>query len=259
MTALALVSALALAVVYGLGGHLAVRGRLEPATVVTLALLLTRLYAPLTALAAGQVDAMTALMSFERVFGLLDLLPLITEKPDAVAIPDGPVSVEFDDVHFAYPSADKVSRASLEEVVATLDTRGGAEVLHGISFRDGVAAAGQHGRLHADHTAELIGWAVRRAGEPPSSFGTAARGGSSHGPRRRETRGSQHPRHTPARGGDGPVERHHRIRGHALKQRIQRGDVVPVGVFVTGRLDVDRGDGRLHLILAEAGRGAWPR
>ena len=134
LTALALVSALALALVYGLGGYLALDGRLETGTVVTLALLLTRLYAPLTALASARVDAMTALVSFERVFEVLDLPPLITEKADAVALPDGPVSLEFDDVRFAYPSADKVSLASLEEV-ATLDTRGEAEVLHGVSFR----------------------------------------------------------------------------------------------------------------------------
>jgi len=134
LTALALVSSLALALVYGLGGWLALRGRLEPGTVVTLGLLLTRLYAPLTALASARVDAMTALVSFERVFEVLDLEPLITEKPGAVRVPDGPVSVEFGNVHFAYPSADRVSLASLEEV-ATLDTRSGVEVLHGVSFK----------------------------------------------------------------------------------------------------------------------------
>jgi ATP-binding cassette subfamily C protein len=73
-------------------------------------------------------------VSFERVFEVLDLKPLIEEKPDAREVPDGPVAVEFDDVRFGYPSADKVSLASLEEV-ASLDGRGGAEVLHGISFR----------------------------------------------------------------------------------------------------------------------------
>jgi ATP-binding cassette subfamily B protein len=133
LTALALVSALATALVYGLGGYLAITGRLAPGTVVTLALLLTRLYAPLTALASARVDAMTALVSFERVFEVLDLRPLIEERPDAVAVPDGPVAVEFDDVRFGYPAASKVSLASLEEV-ATLDTRGGEEVLHGVSF-----------------------------------------------------------------------------------------------------------------------------
>ncbi|MGW0607973.1 ABC transporter ATP-binding protein [Streptomyces sp. NPDC002640] len=134
MTALTLVSALALALVYGLGGWFALRGSLEPGAVVALALLLTRLYAPLTSLAGARVEVMTALVSFERVFEVLDLEPLVRERPDARDLPDGPLSVEFDDVRFAYPSADKVSLASLEEVAA-LDTRGGAEVLHGISFR----------------------------------------------------------------------------------------------------------------------------
>ncbi|MET7598274.1 ABC transporter ATP-binding protein [Streptomyces sp. NPDC005481] len=134
ITALTLVSALALALVYGLGGWFALRGSLEPGAVVSLALLLTRLYAPLTSLAGARVEVMSALVSFERVFEVLDLRPLIEEKPDASVVPAGPVSVEFDDVRFAYPSADKVSLASLEEVAA-LDTRGGAEVLHGVSFR----------------------------------------------------------------------------------------------------------------------------
>ena len=134
VTALTLVSALALALVYGMGGWLAITGQLAAGDVVVLALLLTRLYAPLTALSNARVEIMSALVSFERVFEILDLKPLIQQKPDAVAVPPGPVSVEFDDVRFAYPSADKVSLASLEEV-STLDTRGGEEVLHGISFR----------------------------------------------------------------------------------------------------------------------------
>ncbi|MER7931018.1 MULTISPECIES: ABC transporter ATP-binding protein [unclassified Streptomyces] len=134
MTALTLVSSLALALVYGLGGWFALRGTLEPGAVVSLALLLTRLYAPLTSLAGARVEVMSALVSFERVFEVLDLKPLIEEKPDAREVPDGPLAVEFDDVRFAYPAADQVSLASLEEVAA-LDARGGAEVLHGISFR----------------------------------------------------------------------------------------------------------------------------
>ena len=133
VTALTLVSALALALVYGLGGYYALEGQLETGAVVSLALLLTRLYAPLTALASARVEVMSALVSFERVFEVLDLEPLIKQKPDAGRVPDGPVSVEFDNVSFAYPSADKVSLASLEEV-AILDTRGGVEVLHGVSF-----------------------------------------------------------------------------------------------------------------------------
>ena len=140
MTSLTLVSALAQALVYGLGGYLAITGALAPGTVVALALLLTRLYAPLTALANVRVDVMTALVSFERVFEVLDLKPMIEEKPDAAVLPasDG-VSVEFSDVRFGYPAADRYSLASLEDV-ATLDHRGGEEVLHGISFR---AEAGQ--------------------------------------------------------------------------------------------------------------------
>jgi len=134
VTALTFVSALALAIVYGLGGFYALRGQLEPGAVVALALLLTRLYAPLTALASARVEVMSALVSFERVFEVLDLKPLIADKPGARQVPDGPVSVEFDKVRFAYPSAEKVSLASLEEV-AQLDTRGGVEVLHEVSFR----------------------------------------------------------------------------------------------------------------------------
>jgi ABC-type multidrug transport system fused ATPase/permease subunit len=133
MNSLTLMSALALALVYGLGGVLAIGGHLQAGAIVSLALLLTRLYAPLTALANAHVEIASALVSFERVFEVLDLVPLIQERPGAVDVPSGAVSVEFDDVRFAYPSADKVSLASLEEV-AVLDDRGGDEVLHGISF-----------------------------------------------------------------------------------------------------------------------------
>ncbi|MGH3588999.1 MAG: ABC transporter ATP-binding protein, partial [Pseudonocardia sp.] len=116
VTALSLVSALAQALVYGLGGYLAVTGVLDPGTVVTLALLLTRLYTPMTALANARVDVMTALVSFERVFEVLDLTPMITEAPGAVALPEGPVDVRLSGVRFGYPSAERVSLASLEEV-----------------------------------------------------------------------------------------------------------------------------------------------
>ncbi|MEU6733418.1 ABC transporter ATP-binding protein [Streptomyces physcomitrii] len=134
ITALTLVSALALALVYGLGGYYSLRGGLDAGDVVALALLLTRLYAPLTSLAGARVEAMSALVSFERVFEVLDLPPLIKEPEAPRQVPEGPVSVEFEKVRFGYPAADKVSLASLEEV-ATLDDRGGAEVLHGVSFR----------------------------------------------------------------------------------------------------------------------------
>ncbi|WP_405431790.1 ABC transporter ATP-binding protein [Micromonospora sp. NBC_00617] len=139
ITALTVVGSLALALVYGLGGLYALRGSLDAGTVVALALLLSRLYAPLTALASARVEVMSALVSFERVFEILDLTPLILDRPDARRLPDGPVAVEFDGVRFGYPSADKVSLASLEDVVK-LDARGGEEVLHGVSFR---AEAGQ--------------------------------------------------------------------------------------------------------------------
>ena len=139
MTALTLVSALALALVYGLGGWYALRGTLEPGAVVSLALLITRLYAPLTGLASARVEVMSALVSFERVFEILDLKPLITEPAEPRPLPDGPLSVSFSDVTFAYPSAEKVSLASLEEV-AVLDTRGGVDVIHDVTFE---VAAGQ--------------------------------------------------------------------------------------------------------------------
>ncbi|WP_425339843.1 ABC transporter ATP-binding protein [Micromonospora parva] len=139
ITALTVVGSLALALVYGLGGLYALRGSLDAGTVVALALLLSRLYAPLTSLASARVEVMSALVSFERVFEVLDLKPLILDRPHAQPLPEGPVAVEFDDVRFGYPAADKVSLASLEDV-AKLDTRGGEEVLHGVSFR---AEAGQ--------------------------------------------------------------------------------------------------------------------
>ncbi len=134
VSALTLVSALALALVYGLGGWFALSGALDPGDVVALALLLTRLYAPLTSLASARAEVMSALVSFERVFEVLDLPPLIAEPADPRPLPEGPLAVELDGVSFAYPAADRVSLASLEEV-ARLDTRGGEEVLHDVTFR----------------------------------------------------------------------------------------------------------------------------
>ncbi|MCF7552444.1 ABC transporter ATP-binding protein [Pseudonocardia sp. WMMC193] len=133
VTALTLVSALALALVYGVGGALALGGALAPGAVVSLAMLLTRLYAPLTALAGARVEAMTAVVSFERVFEVLDLEPMIDEPTAPRTLPAGPLDVRFEAVDFGYPAASAVSLASLEEV-ATLDTRGGDTVLHGVGF-----------------------------------------------------------------------------------------------------------------------------
>jgi ATP-binding cassette, subfamily B, bacterial len=131
--ALALVAALAQALVYGLGGWYALTGRLDAGTVVTLALLLSRLYGPLTALSNVRVDVMSALVSFERVFEVLDLPPMVADAPDARELPSGPASVEFDAVRFAYPTAEQVSLASLEDV-AVLDHAPATEVLHGVTF-----------------------------------------------------------------------------------------------------------------------------
>jgi ATP-binding cassette subfamily B protein len=131
---LVLTSSLATALVYGWGGVLAVDGHFKVGTVVALAALLTRLYGPLTALSNVNVDVMTALVSFDRVFEVLDLPPLIAERPDAVAIARGPVAVEFDHVDFSYPTAEEVSLASLESV-AVLDQTPSSQVLYDVSFR----------------------------------------------------------------------------------------------------------------------------
>lgn len=131
--AMLLVASLAQALTYGLGGWLAVRGTVSAGTVVTLALLLTRLYGPLTALSNVRVDVMSALVSFDRVFEVLDLPPSIAEKPDAVPVPRGAGRIEFRDVWFRYPTAAEVSLASLEDV-ATLDRTVSEPVLRGVSF-----------------------------------------------------------------------------------------------------------------------------
>jgi ATP-binding cassette subfamily B protein len=135
-TGLVLLSSLATALVYGVGGVLAIDGTLQVGTLVALAALLTRLYGPLTALSNVQVDVMTALVSFERVFEVLDLEPMVRDRPDARPLPvgTGPLGVEFDDVRFRYPSADEVSLASLE-AVARPDPGQSDEVLKGVSFR----------------------------------------------------------------------------------------------------------------------------
>ncbi|WBQ01823.1 ABC transporter ATP-binding protein [Kribbella sp. CA-293567] len=132
-TALTLVAALATALVYGVGGNLAVRETLTVGTLLALVALLGRLYGPLTALSNVRVDVMTALVSFERVFEVLDLKPMIQDAPDARPLPDNAASVSFDKVSFAYPTADQVSLASLESV-AVLDKRASAQVIEDISF-----------------------------------------------------------------------------------------------------------------------------
>ena len=129
--AMLLVASLAQALTYGLGGWFAVNGSVSAGTVVTLALLLTRLYGPLTALSNVRVDVMSALVSFDRVFEVLDLPPAHRrEARTRWPCPRGAGRVEFRDVHFRYPSAAEVSLASLEDV-ATLDRTVNEPVLHG--------------------------------------------------------------------------------------------------------------------------------
>jgi len=130
---LTLVASLATALVYGVGGTLAARGSFSVGTLIALSSYLTRLYGPLTALSNVRVDVMTALVSFERVFEVLDLEPMVAERPDAVELPRGAQPIAFEDVVFRYPRAAEVSLASLE-AVAVLDNTEPQTVLHGVSF-----------------------------------------------------------------------------------------------------------------------------
>ncbi len=134
-----LIPALATALVYGIGGSLAVDGALTIGTLTALATLLLRLLGPLQGLSNVRIDVMTALVSFDRVFEVLDLPSTVEEKPDAVLLSPGATRVEFDHVQFTYPRADEVSLASLE-TVARVEKRESGEVLHDIAF---VAEPGQ--------------------------------------------------------------------------------------------------------------------
>jgi ATP-binding cassette subfamily B protein len=138
-TGLMLTASLATALVYGFGGVMAVHGELSVGTVVALTLYLTRLYGPLTSLSNVQVDVMTALVSFDRVFEVLDLPPMIDDKPGAGNLGRGPARVRFDHVDFRYPKPEEVSLASLESV-AVLERSGGQQILFDVSF---VAEPGQ--------------------------------------------------------------------------------------------------------------------
>lgn len=136
MVSLTLVAALATALVYGLGGVFVVNGTLAIGTLVALTAYLNRLYGPITALSNVQVDVMTTLVSFERVFEVLDLAPMIRESDEAVDLPPGPTSIEFDAVSFNYPSASEVSLASLESVESDrLSDAPGEPLLRDLSFR----------------------------------------------------------------------------------------------------------------------------
>jgi ATP-binding cassette subfamily B protein len=130
---LSLTAALATAFAYGFGGVEAARGVIGAGTVVALTAYLGRLYGPLTQLSNLNIDYMSAMVSFERLFEVLDLEPMIKESPDARAIPSGPAELRFDHVDFSYPGAQDVSLASLE-AVARLDDTPRTSVLHDISF-----------------------------------------------------------------------------------------------------------------------------
>jgi ATP-binding cassette subfamily B protein len=133
-SALTLVAALAGALVYGIGGQLAISGSVSVGTLLALAALMGRLYGPLTSLSNVRVDVLTALVSFERVFEVLDLEPMIVDRPDAEAIGDGePPTVEFRHVDFSYPTADQISLASLETVSGP-DGLTSQQVLHDVSL-----------------------------------------------------------------------------------------------------------------------------
>lgn len=131
--AMTLVPSLATALVYGIGGYLAIRGDLTVGTIVALGVLLTRLLGPLQGLSNVRIDVMTALVSFDRVFEVLDLPSLIQEKPDAVVLPRKASKLEFDHVAFTYPRAEDISLASLESVART-ESRDTGRVLHDVTF-----------------------------------------------------------------------------------------------------------------------------
>ncbi|MDP4804111.1 MAG: ABC transporter ATP-binding protein/permease [Candidatus Nanopelagicales bacterium] len=133
-TALLLVASLATAITYGLGGNLVINGSITLGTLLALVALLAQLYGPLTALSNVRVDVMTALVSFDRVFEVLDLEPLVNEPDHPVPLPDGPLGISVQKVSFRYPSAEEVSLASLEST-AREESRGtGALVLSDLSF-----------------------------------------------------------------------------------------------------------------------------
>jgi ATP-binding cassette, subfamily B, bacterial len=131
--ALTSVAAIATAFAYGIGGHLAISGELTVGTLLAITALLARLYGPLTAISNVRIDVMTSLVSFERVFEVLDLEPMVKNKPGARALTSTKGKVEFKDVDFSYPNADEISLASLESV-AKVETIASGQVLHNLSF-----------------------------------------------------------------------------------------------------------------------------
>ncbi|MFM1757889.1 MAG: hypothetical protein RL193_466 [Actinomycetota bacterium] len=131
--ALISVAAVATAIAYGVGGHLAISGDMTVGGLIAITTLLARLYGPLTALSSVRVDVMGALVSFERVFEVLDLEPMVKDLPGAIALKTSHPEIQFEDVHFSYPKSSEISLASLEGA-AKPETIQSGEILKGISF-----------------------------------------------------------------------------------------------------------------------------
>ena len=131
--ALISIAALATAIAYGIGGHLAIDGAITVGSLIAITTLLARLYGPLVALATVRVDVMGALVSFERVFEVLDLEPMVQEKPNAQVLASRTPAIEFQDVHFIYPNSQQISLASLE-ATSIPEVRDSEEILNGITF-----------------------------------------------------------------------------------------------------------------------------
>jgi ATP-binding cassette subfamily B protein len=131
--ALTSVAAIATAIAYGIGGHLAINGGITVGTLLAITALLARLYGPLTALSNVRIDVMTSLVSFERVFEVLDLEPMVKDRTDAISLKSSRGKIEFKNVGFSYPNAEEISLASLESV-AKPETVASGKVLKGLSF-----------------------------------------------------------------------------------------------------------------------------
>ena len=131
--ALTSIAAIATAIAYGIGGHLAINGTVTVGTLLAITALLARLYGPLTALSNVRIDVMTALVSFERIFEVLDLAPMVQDRPGAKDLVGRDLAVEFKDVSFVYPKAEEISLSSLESIAKPETVESGV-VLNGLTF-----------------------------------------------------------------------------------------------------------------------------
>ena len=131
--ALTSIAAVATAIAYGIGGHLAIDGTVTVGTLLAITALLARLYGPLTALSNVRIDVMTALVSFERIFEVLDLAPMVQDRPSAKELVGKDFAVEFKNVSFSYPKAEEISLSSLESVAKPETVESGV-VLNGLTF-----------------------------------------------------------------------------------------------------------------------------